>query len=330
MHIRSPIQVILAASIVVPLLVSTLLYIFAWPGHNTRPNGLPVGFVTNSTLESRLPRLLNQIQENGFDARFYPDEAAARSAIQKREIYGALLIDPTRPEDYTLLTASAGSPTVAGLLTGIGNSLGGLLSAAGFKNPKLNDVVAATTDDPRQAGLLGSALPLVISGALTAAILVFGLRRSSERLLALTLIALVTGFAITAVWQFAFGTLAGNYLSNALVASLTIGAIGSFVAGLGAVIGVRGIGIGAVTMLLISNPLSAIGSSPRLLPWIWGDIGQWLPLGAFGTLIRSVAFFNGEGGGQALLVLSLWLLVGIALVWVGSSRSAAAPRTAAA
>ena len=166
---RPPAQVILGSSLLIPLLTSTLLYIFAWPAVNTKPHHLPLGFVTTPTLEHRLPRLLNQIQENGFEPHFYPSEADARTAIQRREVYGTVLINPATPSDFTLLTASAASPTVAQLLTGLGNSLGTLLSAAGFSNPKVNDVVAATTSDPRQAGLASSFLPLIVKTSVATA-----------------------------------------------------------------------------------------------------------------------------------------------------------------
>lgn len=321
---RSPAQIILGSSLLLPLLASALLYIFAWPAINTKPHHLPVGFVTTPTLEARLPRLLERIQEGGFEPRFYTSELEARAAIQRREIYGALLIDPATPSEFTLLTASAASPTVAQLLTGIGNSLGALLSAAGFSisSPKVNDIVPATSSDPRQVGLAAGALPLILSGVITALLLVGGLGRLGQQIVGLGLVMLTTGMTLAAIWQYTFGTLAGSYGLNALVTGLTVGAIAASVAGLGATMGTPGFGLGLATLLLLSNPFSAINSAPQLLPEPWGAIGQGLPLGAFGTLIRSVAFFNGEGGGQAWMVLLLWLCFGLALMWVGSSRAA--------
>jgi len=328
---RSPSTVILGANLAVPLIVSLLLAIFAWPVVHTAPNQLPIGFVTTPTLEQRLPRLLNQIREGGFDAHFYPDEAALRQAILKREVYGGMMIDPAKPEDYTAFTASAGSPSVAQLITSIGNLLASLLSAAGFENPRIQDLIPATTDDPRQAGIAGSALPLVISGAASGALLAFGLRRGRDRMLAMLLIALFTGFAITGVMQGGYKTLTGSYLTNSLAASLAIGAVVSFVGGLGSVLGVRGLGLGAATLLLLANPFSALNSAPEMLPGVWGTVGQWLPIGAFGTLMRSVAFFEGNGAAMPLLVLSIWLVVGLGLIWLGSRRASSTnPRGAVA
>ena len=52
-------------------------------------------------------------------------------------------------------------------------------------------------------------------------------------------------------------------------------------------------------------------------------IGQLLPPGAAGTLVRSVAYFGGVGGGAAALTLSIWVLAG-AVLWFSGPRIKAA------
>lgn len=91
-------------------------------------------------------------------------------------------------------------------------------------------------------------------------------------------------------------------------------AIGSAVAGLAALFGPRGIGIGALLMVLLGNSFSGVTSAPQLLPEPVGAIGQWLPPGAGGSLLRSVAFFDGSAAGAAVLTLSLWSLAGLGAV----------------
>jgi hypothetical protein len=49
-------------------------------------------------------------------------------------------------------------------------------------------------------------------------------------------------------------------------------------------------------MVLIGNPFSGVGTGPELLPQPVGAIGQLLPPGAGGNLLRSTAFFDGAGG----------------------------------
>lgn len=70
-------------------------------------------------------------------------------------------------------------------------------------------------------------------------------------------------------------------------------------------------------MLFVSNPLSGMMAGPWFLPQPWGAIGQYLPLGAGGTVMRSAAYFDGAGAGQAWIVLIGWMLVGIALAYIG-------------
>jgi hypothetical protein len=98
------------------------------------------------------------------------------------------------------------------------------------------------------------------------------------------------------------------------------------VAGLGTAFGHVGLGVGAATVLLLGNPLSGVASAPELLPQPWGEIGQFPPPGAGGTLLRSVAFFDGAAAAAPLAVLSGWVAVGLALFLAGGVRSARSRR----
>jgi hypothetical protein len=79
-----------------------------------------------------------------------------------------------------------------------------------------------------------------------------------------------------------------------------------------------GLALGAATVVLLGNPLSGLASAPELLPSGWGTLGQLLPPGATGTLLRSVSWFDGAGAGTPLLVLSTWCLAGLLLIGVGA------------
>lgn len=84
-------------------------------------------------------------------------------------------------------------------------------------------------------------------------------------------------------------------------------------------------------MVLVGNPFSGVTSAPELLPRPVGLIGQWLPPGAGGSLLRSVAFFGGRAAGGAALTLSLWAALGLAAVIIGGrhrSRKPDAPEAA--
>lgn len=327
---KTPTATILGISALVPLVVALLLTVFAWPVVNTAPNKLPVGLVTTSTMQKRLPQLLERARPGAFDFKTYASEEEARKAILEREVYGALLVDPAKPDNFKVLTASAGSPAVAQLIGAIGGQVGTLLSASGFGAPMTEDLVTATTDDPRQATLIGGVLPLVISGIISGLLLTTNLRRGGERLTGTVLIALTTGFAMTSIVQFGFKTVQGSYLTNSLVVSLAIAAIVSLVTGLVSSLGTRGLGVAGITLMLVSNPFSALSSAPEMLPGIWGSIGQLLPLGAFGHALRSVAFFDGHGASGPLWVLVFWVVLGSSLILLGSRQPAASRATSTA
>jgi hypothetical protein len=95
---------------------------------------------------------------------------------------------------------------------------------------------------------------------------------------------------------------------------------GAAVAGLAAVAGRAGAALGALLMVLVGNPLSGVSSAPELLPAPAGAIGQLLPPGAGGTLLRSTAFFDGAGAAAPLAVLASWVLLGPVLSWVAALR----------
>ncbi len=57
-----------------------------------------------------------------------------------------------------------------------------------------------------------------------------------------------------------------------------------------------------------------------MLPGWSGTLGQLLPPGAGGQLLRSTAFFDGHGATHAVLVLAAWLTLGVLLCVAGSLR----------
>ena len=114
--------------------------------------------------------------------------------------------------------------------------------------------------------------------------------------------------------------LEGDWVVNAGVLGLTVLAVGGAVAGLAALFGRAGAAFGALLMVLVGNPLSGVSSAPELLPQPAGAIGQLLPPGAGGSLLRSTAFFDGAGGTVLLAVLAAWVVLGLLLTWMAAMR----------
>jgi hypothetical protein len=74
-------------------------------------------------------------------------------------------------------------------------------------------------------------------------------------------------------------------------------------------------------MVFIGNPFSGVTSAPPLLPEAIDHIGQWLPPGAGGNLLRSTAYFNGNGAAGHVTVLVLWILFGVVAIVIGHHTS---------
>ncbi|MEU0166436.1 ABC transporter permease [Streptomyces iakyrus] len=304
----------IAVVVLVPVLAALALWAFAWPASRIAPRDLPLGVAGPPAAAAQVEKQLER-HEGAFEIHRYADEAAARDAIEDRSVYGAIAVTPQGPE---LLTASAAGPAVAQFL----QQAVGQQAAAGGAQVKTVDVVPAPAGDPRGAVLNASALPLALAGiAAGALVTLLGLRgiRAGLALLGASALVGMVAAAIAHSWLDALG---GDWWAEAGVLGLCTLAIGSAVAGLAALLGTAGIGIGAATVMLLGNPFSGATSAPQMLPEPAGAIGQWLPPGAGTTLLRSVSFFDGAAATGPALTLAWWSALGLGAVLLGSSLKA--------
>jgi hypothetical protein len=93
------------------------------------------------------------------------------------------------------------------------------------------------------------------------------------------------------------------------------------VAGLHALLGEAGAILGLLSMILIGNPFSGVGSAAEMLPRPVGDLGQLMPPGAGGNLLRSTGYFDGAAAGGHVAVLAVWALAGFAALLVAGARA---------
>ncbi|MBW8793214.1 MAG: ABC transporter permease [Streptomyces sp.] len=103
-----------------PIAIALAVMAFAWPAGRISPRDVPVGIVGTGSASQRAVEGLTRQKPGAFDFRLYPDQQAARSAIRNREIYGAFAVSGA---GITVLKATAASPSVAQLLTDVGQQL---------------------------------------------------------------------------------------------------------------------------------------------------------------------------------------------------------------
>ncbi len=218
----------------------------------------------------------------------------------------------TTQQGTRLLTASAAGPAVAQLLTDAVGEQGG-------RAVPTEDVVPLPEGDPRGTALNASVLPMALAGiAMGAAVTVLGLR-GTRAAAAVSGAAVVIGLVSAGIAHTWLGVLAGNWWAEAGAFALVALAGGATVAGLAALLGFGGIGLGALLMMLLGNPFSGVSSAPELLPEPAATLGQLLPPGAGGQVLRSVSYFDGNGAGAPLVVLGVWVLLGLFLIRLGAS-----------
>jgi hypothetical protein len=192
------------------------------------------------------------------------------------------------------------------------------------------DVVATSASDPRGLVLGAAPLPLTIFGVIMAAaiMLVARFRPAWRQLVALTVVSAAAGLGAYLIVQGFLGALPHEQAATWASLSLTLLAVSAPTAGLIALIGPAGLAVGAGLMIVVGNAFSAATSAPQLLAAVVGHIGQWLPAGAGGNLLRSTAYFNGNGAAGHLSVLIIWCVLGLAAVFAGQRfqfRFAASP-----
>jgi len=293
-----------AAILIIPLVVALVLTLFAWPSSRLEPRDVPVGVAGAPAAATALERQL-AARDGAFETHRYADEAAAREAIEDREVYGAFVATPAGPK---VLTATAASPTIAQLLT----------HAAAEAEAPVEDVVSAS---PATAGLVSSVLPLVLAGIVTGLAGAALATTAAGRTGLIVAGSILAGLTATAIIQSWLDVIGGDWLVNAGVLSLTVLAVAAVVAGLETLIGKAGAALGALIMILIGNPLSGVASGPEMLPSAAGSLGQLLPPGAGGNLLRSTGLFDGAAAGGHVAVLAVWAVAGLALLFVSAARS---------
>ncbi|MGW4631454.1 hypothetical protein [Nocardia sp. NPDC004415] len=299
-----------ALGLAATMLQALLLIAFAWPAVNLAPRDLPIA--VTGPQSAQVAQRLHQQSPDAFAVTTLADAGAARNALADNEIYGAIVTGEGAPQ---LLVASAASPAVAQQLTALAQQLGGAAPAP------VQDVVATDPDDPRGAGFGSMVLPLVMSGIAAGVLLTLLVPAFGARLAGLATFGLAGGLLSTLIFHTWLSIVPGAYLELAAIAGLAMFAVAVTVVGLAAALGRPGIGLGALTMLLIGNPFSAATSAPELLPQPWGTLGQLFPPGAAASLLRAVAYFGGAGAAGPLAVLLGWSAAGLALLGFGALRA---------
>ena len=313
---------LLTVSVALPVLFAAAVLAFAWQTARLQPRDLPIGIVGSTPGSQEVIDHLVETDPGGFDIRLYADVPTASSAIRDRDVYGVFVVTPQHVE---VLEASAASPAVAQLLSTIGGGLSraATAQAAAHGDPPVQlqtrDVVPLSSVDPKGQVFSSALLPLTICSILIAAAIgiLVKFRPAWRQVLALSVVSAVAGAGAYLITETFLGALPNQGLADWAGLALTILAISAATAGLIALVGAAGLAIAAALMVFVGNPFSGATSAPELLPTAVKHIGQWLPPGAGANLLRSTAYFNGNGASGHVAVLVVWIVLGFAAIALG-------------
>lgn len=288
-----------------------LLPLFAGPASTIGPRDLPVVVAGPAPATAQFAGRLSAARPGAFEVTEVTSAEEADALVTGRAAYAAFIIDQS---GLSLHTASAASPTVALLLTQAAQQMGQ------GKPVPVTDLAPLPADDPRGGGFAAGFFPLILVAMAAAVGLYFAVPRFGARLTGLILFALLAGAAGATMLQSWMGVLGGEWLPVAGAISLFVLAVSGAVLGLASLLGPGGIGLGALLVLLIGNALAGVAAAPELLVQPWGQVGQWLPVGAGATLLRSASWFDGAGNAGPIWTLSAWAAGGILLMRLGALR----------
>jgi len=291
-----------------------MLALFILPSLKSGPHDLPLGLIGDPAATGKVEQALEAAAPGAWVIESYDSADDLAEAIRDRSVVGGLVATADRID---ALVASAGSTAISGALTATATALAGTLGTT----VAVTDVVPLPAGDPTGVGIGGLAFPLVFGGIVpVAAFRALFPRHAGWRYAGLAGFAVVGGVIVAAVLRFWFGSIEGAFWPVAGAMALGIAGLALPLAGFQELFGGKGFTIAAASMMFLGNPFAGIATTGAWLPAGVGLLGQLLPPGATGTLVRSVAYFGAAGGLAAGLTLAAWVAVGILLAALGLRR----------
>ncbi|MGW1727631.1 ABC transporter permease [Streptomyces sp. NPDC002306] len=301
----TPRAVLLPVAVV--LLIGALfvsVYLAAF--HAPRPHELRVGTTEIGTQQEHLRESLARAIPDGFTLETYPDESAARQAVQDRSVYAAYL------GRGRLLYGSANGAAVTATVTNAFSPV----AHAEHHGLTVDDVAPAAAGDTRGLSVFYAAFGLVLAGYL------FGMTtyqiaprlQYRWRMASLALFGLIGGLVVTTIAGSAgFGALPGPFLPLAVVVALMGAAVAATTMVLLRLFGSAGVSLASILLLILGNSSSGGIMPAAFLPGWLRPLSEILPVGVGVRAMQGLSRFQDDGLSRALVILPAWVL-GAALV----------------
>jgi hypothetical protein len=290
-------------------LILTSLFAFNYmsSGHEPVAQNMPFGVVGPTSLAEAAQGDLFSL-----DIIKYDDEQAATEAMDRGEIYGALVASDTSTELTVVSTISDLSPLdITANFEQAASAAGQTVSVKAYAPTPL------APKDPFALVVATLLVALLVGGYMSAALLATAVGSASGRWRGMWLagFAVGTGLALDIVTTFWLeGIPKDSFWIAWPILSLIILVVALFAAVMRRLLGPVGIIVTLVVILQFGNPSSGGSNGAVYLTTFWDDIGPFLPPRNAFLLLRNTLYFDGNGIGQPLFVLLAYAVVGAAVL----------------
>ncbi len=300
-----PIMVALGICAIMECLFATT-YMSA--GHAPKATDLPFGVTGSSPILTAAEKTIS------LKVTRYPNEQAAKNAIDQAQIWGALIPSGTSATLIVVPSISDLAPLdLAVRFEDAAKHAGQKLAVQQYAP------VPLAPKDP--FGLVQGLMliPLLIGGYMSATLLMAATGKAAGRWRAAQLagFAIAGGLAVDLIvcyWLQGFPS--GKFWIVWPICSLIIAVVAFVAAILQKLIGAAGTLLTIIVVILLGNPSNGGASGVPYLPTFWRDIGPYLPPRNAYILLHHTIYFNGHGTTQALTVLLIYLGVGAVILGV--------------
>lgn len=306
----------LVAPVSLALILSALFAVnYMSSGHEPVASDMPFGSVGSSPLVDAAQNDLFSL-----DVTEYPDRESAMAAIDRGEIYGALIATESPGELIVVPSISDISP-----LDITANFEKAAEAASTTVTPKAYVPTPLAPKDPFALVLATLLVPLLVGGYMATALLTNAFKSASghwrgEWLLGFAVVAGLVVDLIATFWL--KGIPSGSFWVVWPIMSLIILTVSLFAAVLRRLLGPIGIMLTVIIFLQFGNPSSGGSNGAVYLTNFWRDVGPFLPPRNAYELLRNTVYFGGNGIGQALGVLVTYVVVtGVILTFLNWYRT---------
>ena len=299
----------------VPPLVGGLLIVVVFIGligtaiRSPQPHDIPVGLVGPAPAVQQISSSFGANAPGAFQFTTYSSEQDARAALDDRSVDGVLVLG-----SGTLIVAGAAGDGATGVIT------------AAFTNAFKAQAKALTVETvhPFASGdahglILFFVVVATLISTLASQAILFATGKAVSLGLSVGFIAvygLFVGFTAMGMATWIAGGYGDGFWMAAGLVALASMAVGAVVCGLVRLLGAPGIALAALLMLLsLVSSGGPVGS--QFLPDFYRALAPWTIAAQVYSALRGALFFGGAALAGPIAVLAGWLVVGLALIFLG-------------